>query len=68
MTKYLVAAHTAATMFVSAAREHLRADDRGVVTTETAIITALLAVAAIGLTTVIVATVSNYEGQIPGGG
>jgi Flp pilus assembly pilin Flp len=46
----------------------LRADERGLMTTETAIITGLIAVLAAGLVAVITNSVNFHQSLIPGGG
>ena len=44
---------------------HHVGDDRGAVSTETAIITALVAVAAVGLATFVAGNIADWQGDIP---
>jgi hypothetical protein len=68
MTRYLVSAYVAATSIIGAVTDRLSFEDDGAVTTETAIITAILAGVAVTTAMFIGTQVEGWRDAIPGGG
>lgn len=65
MRRCLVSVQLAVAAWREAVEERIAGNDRGAVTTETVIITALLGGAALALATYIVTAVGGWQDQIP---